>query len=297
MTDERGIPLELYEGPESGFSKPWIFRNKHFVILGKREYLPDQIRRVPASARSRGEVIADYRPEFAQYEPAEVECKLTPDGIIARIDNWSECGWSESDHEGQRLFFARFLFGSVESIWRDLDALRRTCGGLSDVPECPVSRGDAATATETDYLNALRLARRWCGDSIKAERQDVDEPPNVGAPINSEGDGTASTAGAQRGAEAFLKLGKVIQLAYWSFQAIESNSGRKLEDREAYDILTENELPTDKGDLGGLADYEPPAFGTWARYLRDARKAMGESKYAKRSGRRHGKSIATPDEI
>ena len=169
-----------------------MFRGKHWLILGKRTYLPDEIRRILETARTLGEEIADNRPEFAQYEPIEADRILTAETIRDRVDNWSECGWADCDHKGQQHVSARFLIGMVESIWKDMDALRRTSGHDVDVPDCPLGKGDAHTATEADYLNALRVARRWCNEWIKAERPNADEPPNADPLVTGEGSGGTS---------------------------------------------------------------------------------------------------------
>ena len=61
--------------------------------------------------------------------------------------------------------------------------------------------------------------------------------------------------------------------------------GKRLEDHQAYNWLKENKIDTDKGDAGELADYTLPAFDTWSRQLRNARKVLGEQKYTRRAGR------------
>jgi len=71
-----------------------------------------------------------------------------------------------------------------------------------------------------------------------------------------------------------------------------------MEDREAYEWLREYGIDQGKGDLGELTDYQlPDAFDTFRRYVTDARKPLGESKYTRREGRKHGGSVARQDEI
>jgi hypothetical protein len=57
-------------------------------------------------------------------------------------------------------------------------------------------------------------------------------------------------------------------------------------DREVYDWVKEH------------ADGEPlPAFNTWDRYVRDARKHLGKQKNTPRKGRATGKSVVSEDQI
>jgi hypothetical protein len=95
---------------------------------------------------------------------------------------------------------------------------------------------------------------------------------------------------------AFNALSKVVRLAYWSYLVAEKKAGHQLEDQKAWNLLDEEGLPQ-SADLGELADYELPNFETWSRYVREARKALGENKYTPRAGRPKGGSIVRPDEI
>ena len=178
--------------------------------------------------------------------------------------------------------------------------LREVCPQLME--HLPAAIPPDTTVDGRERANAYLKLEGLVLAELKQKREAADLAnsaivPKADPSASGEGDGTATKSQTEPTAENVATLGNVVQLAYWSFKAIETQSGRKLEDHEAYDILIENGLSTDKGKLGELADYNPPAFETWARYLRDARKATGESKYAKRAGRSHGKSIATPDEI
>jgi len=123
-------------------------------------------------------------------------------------------------------------------------------------------------SVDSELLEALvEAARALFEDSTK--RDDVGDPSQVD------------------------DLPKAVRCAYWSFEAVEKKAGRSLEDREAWDLLNEKGLP----DLPELSAYKLPAFDTWSRYLRDARKARGEQKYSPRAGREGGSSIARHDEI
>jgi hypothetical protein len=113
-----------------------------------------------------------------------------------------------------------------------------------------------------------------------------------------EGNGGTRTASGKEqspiatGRESVLRqLQPADRKAYLSFQYVESKAGKRLEDREAYNLLKEEGIPTDKGDLGELADYELPIFATWSKQVRNARKPLDEQKYTCRGGRDAGRSI------
>jgi hypothetical protein len=89
-----------------------------------------------------------------------------------------------------------------------------------------------------------------------------------------------------------------VRNAYLAFEYAESMNGRKLEDREVYEWLHEYGIDTEKGDVGELTDYElPGSLETFRRYLSTARKALGENKYTRRGGRKHGGSIVRSNQI
>ena len=95
--------------------------------------------------------------------------------------------------------------------------------------------------------------------------------------------------------EKIRNLRPAARKAYFAFKAAELKAERRLEDQEAFDILKEEGIP--EGDQGELTDYQLPDKETWCRYLRLARRALGEQKYTRRRGRSHGKSIVEPHEI
>jgi hypothetical protein len=72
-------------------------------------------------------------------------------------------------------------------------------------------------------------------------------------------------------------LPKVVLNSYRQYQCAEMQLGEKATDKQAW-----NWLRKEDGDV--------PAFLTWARYLRQARKALGENKNTPRAGRA-GRSI------
>jgi hypothetical protein len=85
--------------------------------------------------------------------------------------------------------------------------------------------------------------------------------------------------------------------AFLAYHYAERMTEKRLQDREAYDWLKENEIDAGKGDVGELADYRLPAFDTWGKQLRNARKPLGEQKYTRRSGRHTSRSIVSGREI
>jgi hypothetical protein len=87
-----------------------------------------------------------------------------------------------------------------------------------------------------------------------------------------------------------------VRLAWLSYCYAEVKAAKRLEDREAYNLVNEEGIPEGAGDRGELSDYELPSFDTWSRYLRDARRLLGESKYTRRHGRPYGKSVVRQDE-
>lgn len=69
--------------------------------------------------------------------------------------------------------------------------------------------------------------------------------------------------------------------AYLSFKLAEAKTGRRLQDREAYNFLTE--VDWSEHGTKELSDYKLPSFVTWVRQLRTARAATNERKYSPRT--------------
>jgi hypothetical protein len=97
--------------------------------------------------------------------------------------------------------------------------------------------------------------------------------------------------------EQIRQMESAVRLAYLAFDYAESKAGKRLEDREAYDLIKEEGILEGAGDRGELEDYNLPAFDTWARYVRQARQVLDEQKYTRRAGRRAGKSIVKSNQI
>jgi hypothetical protein len=84
--------------------------------------------------------------------------------------------------------------------------------------------------------------------------------------------------------------------AYLAWKYAESATGRQLTDREAHEYLQEYGIDTRHGDAGELADYDLPGLQSFSQYLTNARRAVGESKYSPRGGRR-GRSTAPKNDL
>lgn len=143
-------------------------------------------------------------------------------------------------------------------------------------------------------------ARRDLGPaktSEKAGNADAGPPP-AAKTQQGEGDG-GDGATTPPAAKTEADLQPADRKAYYAYSWAE---GRLLEagatrvtDREAYDWLQENGLPDEKDSLQlatEFAGYRLPAFDTWNKQVRNARKVLGDQKHQKRAGRAAGRSIA-----
>jgi hypothetical protein len=94
--------------------------------------------------------------------------------------------------------------------------------------------------------------------------------------------------------EKVTSLKPSVKNAYFAYEYAKlENDNRELEDREAYDWLKKGGL-TDCDELQG---YQLPHFETFARQLREARKALGENKHTRRYKRSHGRSVVLRRDI
>jgi hypothetical protein len=156
---------------------------------------------------------------------------------------------------------------------------------------------DAEALTFTDRAEglvwvALRDEARKLGEN---DRQHVE---NWLEDVRADMDAPPGTSGGEEVTQLTLDdLEPADQKAYLAFQCAESKAGKKLEDREAHDLLKEEGIPDRAGDKGKLIDYRLPSFDTWAKQLRNARKALGEQKYKRRGRARIGRSIVAGDQI
>ena len=138
---------------------------------------------------------------------------------------------------------------------------------------------------DSSLSEQLKLEYEKALAEFRRQSQSPSTPPADGtAQVESDGDKPSELTGATR-------------LAYRSFVYAEKHNEKNLQDREAHDWLKEYGISAEKYESTELAEYQLPAFGTWSRYLREARNALDKSKYTKRAGRPHGKSIVHPDEL
>jgi hypothetical protein len=243
------------------------------------------------------------RPKPApDWEPEELEAAARPRPI--------EGGRSDPEKR-------RGLLGVMPLAWRDSCArlaeqlegagyafqageVRRLVSSVPRprplAPEDVIPERDATAAVVKRLLELLRAL----GKDLQRFEGGAGETPVRG----DEEIGAASPPRAQPTIacgptrQAVLReLQPAVRKAYLAFEYAESKAGKRLEDQEAHGLLKDEGIPTDKGDLGELADYELPAFDTWSRQVRMAREALGEQKYTPRAGRKTGRSIASGREL
>jgi hypothetical protein len=147
-----------------------------------------------------------------------------------------------------------------------------------------------ATAEARQERLALDLIEH---DGVKQEAEELRRPPGV----PQVGTRSGGLRAPEQRAQALKDLPPAARKAYLAYCWAEAVAGRPLEDREAFDILKEQGIPKDRGDLGELEDYELPDFPTWTKHLRNARAPLGEQKYKRRGGRATGKSIVRANQI
>jgi hypothetical protein len=98
---------------------------------------------------------------------------------------------------------------------------------------------------------------------------------------------------------ALGQLEQACRKAYYAYQYAESKAGKCLADDKAHDFLKENGIDENGSHLDepALTDYEVPSRDTWKRYLREARKALGEQKNRRRGRPTITRSIVKGDQI
>jgi hypothetical protein len=180
----------------------------------------------------------------------------------------------------------------TERLW---DAMRQQGGAVPRRPPlqaCSEAAAFADLLLDKELLEALHRAvdavAAWCEGrgavgAAGGATTGAEQPEGTGAD-------TRRTA-------AMASLRPAERKAYYSFRAAELKSEKQLEDREAYELLKEEGIPENAESGGELADYQLPPYASWTRYLRKARKALGEQKYTSRRERPHGKSVVERDQI
>ena len=147
-------------------------------------------------------------------------------------------------------------------------------------------------------LERLRGLLRLVSQAEQGEHATVNTNPTVPQKreAHQEHHSEAEVPDASR--ESLIQtMSRSVRVAYYAFAYAESKAGRKLQDREAYELLRDEGIPEHAGNRRELTEYKLPAFDTWSRQLREAREALGEQKYSRRRGRSHGKSIVKLEEI
>jgi hypothetical protein len=130
--------------------------------------------------------------------------------------------------------------------------------------------------------------------------------PMNSVPEESEGNGGAGStpeqwataSGATREATR-LKLEPADQKAYYTYSYAESKLGTTT-DQQAHKWLSDNGLPDEKDSpelAKALAGYRLPSFPTWSKQVRNARRALGEQKHTRRTGRSPGGSVLPASEL
>ena len=184
-------------------------------------------------------------------------------GLTAHRDHPDVAKWCDDTMHDALLLVAYLV--DVEGVDMPLDAAKRI-------------------AEKQRPLVALRALRDRLFNAIS---------PKAPAPVAGEqGEGTGKPRD-----EILKSLSLCVRQAYLAYHFAETKNGKRLKDQEAYDCLHEYGLPDNAGDLGELCDYELPGFDTWARYLGEARAALGEQKYTRRANRSKGRSIANADQV
>jgi hypothetical protein len=161
---------------------------------------------------------------------------------------------------------ALFPLPDFRRLWEAMAAF-----DLGNVPEFP-----REPQAGHEAIAALDLVRAWCRAKI-AESAGKNSPdsPHSPPPTGLEG------------------LPLRVQRAWTLYQRgieVRQDLAERGTDREVYDYLKD----TLAGEVDGV---RLPAFDTWQRYLRIARRALGGRKHEPRHGRPHGPSIVRADQI
>ncbi len=243
--------------------------------------------------------VAQREWEGANWEKAKIEAldgeePFTPfDVAVSNLVRWIDVpGINE---EQLRDHLAGVLWGGPNERTKLVAELERLDGEgcayrLAEIIKeaCPrgAARIDYHPERPNDGQKPSLTKEAGQAQTADANNQPADgegKPPNTFNPADGE--------------TIHKSLQPAVRKAYSSFVYAERIASKKLEDREAYDWLKENGFPDDGGDQGELTDYTLPAFDTWNRQVRAARKALGEQKNDRRAGRTTGRSIVSADKL
>jgi len=211
-------------------------------------------------------------------------------------------GWEQEDENRDEALRKHPFFGVLEWVAIQTDKT------VDELREASLKRFD-------DCTEVVKELRRFDdkGQTRELWERLVKECPSVlikagltptGKTGEGEGVGGAGPTASQPATTLsasrkvpLKQLKPAMRKAYWAWQYAESENGRRMEDREAYDWLRENGIDQDKGDFGELTDYEPPeSFETFKRYVVESRRVLNEGKYTRRAGRT-GRSVVQRDAI
>ena len=141
-------------------------------------------------------------------------------------------------------------------------------------------------ARETDELNYLNAELLPLGCS----------PRNVASPSSIVISSSKSVQPNQNDDKSTTvdELRRGEKKALYAYNVAEQRNDRELTDIEAHRWLKEHIAASDHGDE---SDYNLPSFDTWSRYLRQARRKLGQSKYHRQADRTSGRSIVKANQI
>ncbi len=250
----------------------------------------------------------EYDIRLTEYFYNPTYC-ITCSKLIGDYDyDRSECHDCRSQ-QGRLLDLKVAIFASGDSPgripeWKMIRALLRDAFGPAWTTEelwemmedrLRVKGWDEERWLRTKYVDFIELLKSGLlnGRSIATIDDSAMSPANVSntatslaktpPPKSEDPFGTNDPKETQNSAKSLESIKPSERLAYYSYKLAEAKAVRRLEDREAYDLLSENDLS--EYFVGDLEDYQLPAFGTWARQLRTARKATNERKYTPRTHR------------
>ena len=215
-------------------------------------------------------------------------------------DAFRMADWAASTQDELRVLFESYgtdqdasqRFGlAIDEAFQESERLRQTLFESCSDTHLAAMRVCAAT-DRTAMIPPLIAA----GNPVANSGTPL--PDNDQAAIPKRPEVPEEAVSTSRGRDDQIQqLEPAVRRAYRAYEYAEWKAEQRLQDKEAYDQLKANGFLKDSKDWGDLEDYKLPAFGTWAKYLRTARKALGESKYTRRHARTQGKSIVSANQI
>ncbi len=179
----------------------------------------------------------------------------------------------------------RDAFGSdrtIEELWERMEDRLRV-NGWDEERWLRTKYGDFIELLKSGLLNERPNPTQDDAAMSPANASNAATSLAKTTPKSEDPIGTSNTRETQNSAQSLESIKPSERQAYYSYKLAEAKAERRLEDQQAYDFLAENDLSEHFG--GDLVDYQLPAFATWARQLRTARKATNERKYTPRTHR------------